>query len=279
MNSVVVRLYSSQMTTNLPWVLGRPSGELSQSFRAELQGIRAGLDGIISDLQDDIDNKKILICTDSQSSIKALMTGPIDQREKLPSYIWYQLLQLSKRSVSKVTFQFTASHCGIERNELVNSEADKTLIKCAMEQARVPIPLAAIKAKIKQHVKNGWLSQLDPLKARYAAACPRSTKLLDLSKVMNREDMVLSAQLRTGHCKLIGQLRYKIVKDSSPLCRWCNTVNETISHVFIDCLNHDIVSLRTHLHIHDITALYDKPQDAVNFLRTALTFLQVPSTK
>ena len=148
-----------------PIVSGRPSGQLSHSYRAELQGISAGLDGVLQ-LQEDIDNKKLLICTDSQSSINALKTGPISRTSNLLSHIWSQLSRLTQRGLSNITFQFTASHCGIERNEMADKKADKALTRCAAEQPLVPIPLDAMKNEIKLHVKTDWLNQLDKNNAR-----------------------------------------------------------------------------------------------------------------
>lgn len=43
-----------------PVVSARPSGELSDSFRAELKGICAGLEGVSNQREVDLDNKKIL---------------------------------------------------------------------------------------------------------------------------------------------------------------------------------------------------------------------------
>jgi hypothetical protein len=70
-----------------PIVSGKPSGEISDSFRAELKGICAGLESVSSLQEVYLSNKKLLLCTDSQSSIKALMTGPLTQNTALPSYI------------------------------------------------------------------------------------------------------------------------------------------------------------------------------------------------
>jgi hypothetical protein len=177
------------------------------------------------------------------------------------------------RGLSKITFQFTASHCGIERNEMADLEADRALEKCAMEQSKTAIPLAAIKAKIKRHCKTNWLNQLDHNNARYTAAGPRPTNLTKLCKELTRADMVLSAQLRTGECKLMGRLRHRLADTCSSLCRWCNIVDETVIHVFVECSNPNLVSLRSHMKIHDASVLYDNPSLSVTFAKTAITFL------
>ena len=67
-------------------------------------------------------NKSILICTDSQSSLSALSTGPLNQDDEVADDCWNRLLQLTKRGY-RIHLQFLYAHCGVLRNEAVDKAA------------------------------------------------------------------------------------------------------------------------------------------------------------
>ena len=71
---------------------------------------------------------RILLCTDSQSSITAIQAGPLGANNVILSSIWKLLLLITNdHPLSTVTFQFVFSHCGLVRNENTDEAANVAL--------------------------------------------------------------------------------------------------------------------------------------------------------
>ena len=135
-----------------------PAGNICSSYSAELVAIDITIDRLIQEL-DSIENTqhypydKILIVSDSQSSISALESGPLNQITYINSYIWKKLLILiSKYHFNNISFQFVYSHCGIMKNEMVDQLASDSLkdkYKSNFKHYNVPISLSQIKTYFK----------------------------------------------------------------------------------------------------------------------------------
>ena len=104
-------------------VVVTPAGYLCSSYHAELMAIKAALVTLEAKL--DGNKRTYLFCTDSQSSIEALLSGPLNQKTTLVSSVWRLILSLmNDNPKSKVIFQFIFPHCGVARNEKADRTAD-----------------------------------------------------------------------------------------------------------------------------------------------------------
>ena len=240
-----------------------PAGPLCSSYKAEITGVQCGLNRLSGD---DIikENKSLFIGTDSQALIAALAKGPITQKNKLCSDIWSSCLRLLDiHNVSNIVFQFIKSHVGVEKNERVDQSCGKALImyskeKLGFSQRKSPILLDGVKAAVKLHLVQKYKSTLDTSKHRYLI-CGDNVSDLKLSATYSRTDEVLCSQLRVDRCTLMGSYGFMIKIRQSPLCRWCHSVNETVDHVFSECLFPPIIQLRQEFHIQDAIVLHKNP--------------------
>ena len=114
------------------------------------------------------DSSTLLICSDSQSAIKALARGPLLQVDVLSSELWKTLMWLvNEIMICRIVFQFVYSHCGVERNETVDKEVAKVLQNVAHLQHTAPISFKAIKTHTKAELKQKWLKGIKPGSERY----------------------------------------------------------------------------------------------------------------
>ena len=134
--------------TNSKTFAHEAAGPVACSFRAENVGLRAGLKLCLADPA--MKKCRLLICTDSLSQLDALARGPILQTDDTANELWHLLLQLAAREVD-ITMQFIYSHCGLERNELVDKEA-KTASE--LPQADAPVWLPDLMSAVRRHVKS-----------------------------------------------------------------------------------------------------------------------------
>ena len=248
-----------------------PAGYLCSSYHAELIAIKAALVTLVAKL--DGNKKKFLFCTDSQSSIQALIAGPLNQKSTLTSSIWRLLLRLvSDHPESKVVFQFVFSHCGVERNEDADHAADVALKdpRSSIFQEKCAIPLAAVKAYVKTTLKDSWVASLDGGTHR-ALISKKYTNLKESAKLIRRDEVLLH-QLRVGECRLAGKFRKRIALVGSDLCRWCRREEETICHLFTDCKS--LAKLRRTYDVLNPTILCSDGVKGLLFFQSALQLLQ-----
>jgi hypothetical protein len=215
-------------------------------------------------------DKSLLICTDSQSAIAALESGPIRQDTVLFVELWRLLLFLVRsRGVSKVTVQFVASHCGVQKNERVDEFADQMLEECKERQNEASIPLSTTRAWIKTGLTRLWKEGIDMTRFRAAAVAGKKPTTLKQYAEMDRRDAVVLAQLRTGQSRLMGPFRAKVLKLDPPKCRWCGGNEETVEHLFNECIGGDIKEIKERLKVKDATVLHSNPELALLFLSEA----------
>jgi hypothetical protein len=72
----------------------------------------------------------------------------------------------------------------------------------------------------------------------------------------------------------MGSYGFMIKIRQSPLCRWCNSVNETTVHVLSECQFPPIIQLRQNLNIQDATVLHTNPLLGLKFGRDAINIIQ-----
>jgi len=176
------------------------AGPVACSFRAENVGLRAGLKLCLADPA--MKKCRLLICTDSLSQLDALARGPILQTDDTANELWHLLLQLAAREVD-ITMQFIYSHCGLERNELVDKEA-KTASE--LPQADAPVWLPYLMSAVRRHGKSKDIESEEPLKHLTHLSCNQSTFL---------------SQIRCNECPDLGRLAHRIGTSMVESCRWC----------------------------------------------------------
>jgi ribonuclease HI len=231
-----------------------PSGYLSASFRAEMVALSAGLETFI---KAETIGESLLIGTDSQSSVSKLKAGPLDQDSRLSQDVWKKLDTLLMRGWV-ITMQFFYSHCGTKRNDEVDALADLALTACVERQHLAPIPYCAVKAEVKRGCREEWRSSLAPMSK------PVDLKLMKTE--LTRKEYVTSARLRTGQCPEVGRMHWKFLKlTPNCQCRCCGLGEETVEHLFDDCLASVVVTLKSKYAIKDRDALYKDPKKAVGF--------------
>ena len=71
-------------------------------------------------------NKRILIATDSQASLRALYAGPLSHLERVYVSVWHDIATAAA-VVSTLMFQFVCSHCGLDQNEAADVAAKHAL--------------------------------------------------------------------------------------------------------------------------------------------------------
>ena len=136
------------------------SGLWSSSYRSEGVGMLEGLEAVLQlhMAGSNLRGISLLVCSDSQSQIKALATGPLLVREVLEDSIWKTLVSLVDDSVglSKVVFQWIPAHCGVPRNESVDQYAAACLESATIRdtQDTQPIPLSGVAAVLKYKARD-----------------------------------------------------------------------------------------------------------------------------
>jgi hypothetical protein len=218
-------------------------------------GIRSGLVKLI---EEGVQGGRLLVATDSQSSLSPLKVGPLNQDCALNVEVWnllYTLLELR----FDITFQFVYSHCGTVRNDAADAFVDRSLPSLCESQSDASIPYAAIKSEIKCKAKSTFKESLGPL------LHPVNLKTM---KQLSRSDQALAARLRTGQHPKIGKMHWKYLKLSEgSMCRCCNLVEETILHIFNDCQDPEVTMLRNEFNFKDRQVLYKDPKAGIEFIK------------
>ena len=144
-------------------------------------------------------------------------------------------------------------------------------------QHTVPIPLASIKAEIKAGLPRVWKEGINDNKymnQRYNLIGSNASSNLRVNSSLSRKEEILLAQLRSGHCRLLGDFYHKALKKGSlnGICRWCRSKKESVEHIFKECA--ELFSLRLRFGIFEEEfPLRDKQKDCLKFVRCALEYL------
>ena len=121
-------------------------GNLATIFQAELVAINVC---VLQLLSDDVINKNIAICSDSQAVIKAL--NKQETKSKLTWECYSNLSKLSERN--NVTIVWVPGHSGIEGNE----KLDELAKKGAEQQYIGPEPVFGLPMSSLKNSKKEWL--------------------------------------------------------------------------------------------------------------------------
>jgi ribonuclease HI len=203
-----------------------PAGNLCTSYRAEMVAILKALSMVVERNLDEPGDPllprggKLLLCTDSKSSIERLMVGPYRQKSGLEVEVWRCLLTISQTYEAGVWLQFVPSHCGLEKNELVDHEAVVARSRLKGDQDGVQVTLEMDKAKVRRECATRWRQlemNMDSEKFRLCGG--RRTQLSDNCRQWSREDQVLLARLRTGETYEMGRFMVRVGRRKTGVCR------------------------------------------------------------
>jgi ribonuclease HI len=181
--------------------------------------------------------KEIVVLLDSKSALSSLETRP-SSRDPLHIKIKIKVLSLNESGVA-VYFQWIPGHCRLEGNEKVD-----TLAKSGHHQtiAKIPVPLSAVRHRLRQALINSWQSQWDNsdkgrhcyfIKSKISSVFSPQTSVRRIDRTFYRS--------MSGHGNL-ARLRFLMGKAEHPYCKHCLT-EETIEHVFISYSGFRVVFL------------------------------------
>ena len=213
--------------------LAAPAGLLTASCPAELIGLRTALD-YIAGHEDVFCNRRVLLATDSQASLKALASGPLRHINEAYVPLW-QAIAAASRVVAHLDFHFVFSHCGVPRNEAAD-EAAKTALHGfdVTAQAGVPITVPSLQSALLQRVRDTWLSSLRPEHIRMHEVGCTFSKLPKRATVPRVVQCTFS-QWRCGENPTLGPYPRRLGRLPDPTCRWCQGPPETIPHLLEAC--------------------------------------------
>lgn len=204
----------------------------NSNYTAEMYAILRAIRYIKTGIN--IVDKLIIICSDSQSSIKEIENSfHRGDSEGIVLNIVKELLELNNRTI----FIWTPGHCGI----LGNDKAD-ALAKQAVTQGEIitdiNIPKEDFKSgQLKLNMNEFYKSFLESTKA--ATYKKVQTKFHHIpwfkNSNMKRKEISTICRLRFGHAN-VNALLFKMKLYFTPLCLNCTmAVPETIDHVILQC--------------------------------------------
>lgn len=212
--------------------------DMSSVYTAESFAVIKALEYSINNIRHD----KILICTDSQSLIKALQSPPYDKIGILGLNI-LQLLHILKLRNKVVELVWIPGHSGIPGNEKVDILAKEAARSNDIKYNFVSWSDACI--ALRENAKNQWKRDLQisfQNKGRYYFNINKkvSTTPWFLNKQLSRRVITTITRLRMNHV-LVPSYLHRFGMIESPNCS-CGEGEADSSHVLLGCeLNKDII--------------------------------------
>lgn len=206
-------------------------GRFSTVFQAEIFAIELCAREC---LETGYSGKKILICSDSQAAIKALVSYRVSS--KLVWNCLETLICLGRNN--QVLILWIPGHKGFEGNEMADSLAKKG----ASEKFMGPEPVVAVALNTAKTVNGNWVNERMILRWSETEGLAHSKKfILGTSKTktnqllqLNRQQLRIIIGLYTGHCGLKEHLfKVRLVEERS--CRFCTVSLETAEHILCSC--------------------------------------------
>jgi ribonuclease HI len=204
-------------------------GQNATVFQAEVNAIEMCVNECLTK---GIENRNILICSDSQAALKALTGCKFSSRT-----VWSCLQKLqSLGNLNNVTLIWVPGHCGIEGNERAD-ELARQKVNEQIADFHLPVPSCLVKENISKHIHKKferlWSSttgQRQSKEMMHELSKKRSEDLLQLT----RKDVRLVTHLITGH----GLMKYHLHKlglAEEGKCRLCCNEEETARHLLCEC--------------------------------------------
>jgi ribonuclease HI len=194
-------------------VLRCRSAGITSSFEEEREALRLAAEWINANDPP----PPVLVCSDSQSALSALAAGSSEMSE---------VRQLLDSAPTLVHLQWIPGHCDLPGNDRADEEAKRAA--ASTDQGQRPVTLASARALVKRTIADP-----PPTHPRVAAVYGNTPP--SLLSPTSREEEVLVAQLRSGHCPRLRAYRKLVDPTADPLCQRCQEEEETVEHWLQRC--------------------------------------------
>jgi len=180
-------------------------------------------------LDNNVEDRTILINCDSQAAIKAIDATLIKSKSTLEATTALNSLAGS----NKVTLRWIPAHSGYEGNEVADQHAKRGSNNDGATSVKLPIPRCVCYAALRRKTLDAWtaLYRHDP--PNHFSMMWRDKFAAELAK-MGKRDLRVATQILTGHSTLNSHLS-KLVNTVQPLCPRCEVENETVTHLLGQC--------------------------------------------
>jgi ribonuclease HI len=204
-----------------------------------------------------LDQKNIIICTDSLSAIQAIRrTSP---KNHLLHLIQKTLYETEKQDKS-ILFVWIPSHCNLQGNDKAD-QAARDAIQAGQETQESLLLTDAISI-IKRSIHADWETQWKNTNTKLRHIAP------DLQpkshKELTRRESVILRRLRIGHTALTH--KHLLERSNTPTCRRCNTPT-TVKHILLDCPNLQHHREKNQLANNMTTILNTEPEHVIQYIR------------
>ncbi|KAI5728073.1 hypothetical protein M8J77_011106 [Diaphorina citri] len=206
---------------------------------AELTAILFAINLFVSSqLNEDNQNRSIIICSDSLSSLQTLQNN----FSLNPIAAEIRNLILKNKSKLNVQFIWVPSHVGIAGNEEADRLAKEALTSAHPSVNQIPIP--DYKAYSKKKILESWNSEWHNLQNNKLREIKPENKPWNPPYVINRKDQVCLIRLRIGHTNTTHVHLMK--RENPPICVPCGC-RITVKHILNECQNYS--NVRTSLNL------------------------------
>ncbi|KAJ3619210.1 hypothetical protein MTP99_004912 [Tenebrio molitor] len=204
-----------------------------------------------------LDQKNIIICTDSLSAIQAIQrTSP---KNHLLHLIQKTLYETEKQDKS-ILFVWIPSHCNLQGNDKAD-QAARDAIQAGQETQESLLLTDAISI-IKRSIHADWETQWKNTNTKLRHIAP------DLQpkshKELTRRESVILRRLRIGHTALTH--KHLLERSNTPTSRRCNTPT-TVKHILLDCPNLQHHREKNQLANNMTTILNTEPEHVIQYIR------------
>ena len=178
-----------------------------------------------------IDNKKLVILSDSRSSLEALLSTSTSKYSSQEEYA-YRISEILLERSFNISLQWVPSHIGLVGNE----EVDKIAKEAHHLPTTIPCPLSVEEAKkvVKRAANTIWQRVYDTMKDETHIGSVKPTLgHWPWAHYKCRAIETAVARLRIGHVELNAHM-HRIGQNDSPLCSQCG-IPETVSHYLLYC--------------------------------------------
>jgi ribonuclease HI len=204
-----------------------------------------------------LDQKNIIICTDSLSAIQAIRR--ISPKNHLLHLIQKTLYETEKQDKS-ILFVWIPSHCNLQGNDKAD-QAARDAIQAGQETQESLLLTDAISI-IKRSIHADWETQWKNTNTKLRHIAP------DLQpkshKELTRRESVILRRLRIGHTALTH--KHLLERSNTPTCRRCNTPT-TVKHILLDCPNLQHHREKNQLANNMTTILNTEPKHVIQYIR------------